>query len=547
MNKHLFKSLALILVLSMLFSLTACGPKEKEPSVDDTKEVAEKAETEDKGGEKKPAEARAVVTNLQAAASTSDPFAHANVNDRQWLLNCYEPLFCYNGLTGEHEPRVAKNFEISEDGITYTIEIFDNIYFQNGKHVTAEDVKKSYEYGQASPYNQKFSGIVDKVEVLEDYKLNIILKEPSSPFLSNSDQIFIIDTEEVEKQGEDFGKKPNTAGTGAYYIEKYDPAVEIVLKRHEKFHRPIDGEPIPQVTFKVMTDRAAALIAFESGDLDFITAMPASNYEALAASDKFTTYLGQTTQLVYMNMNPMNPNAPEPLKDKRVRQALAYAANYEAMLAIGMEGQGNISGKIAYAPYTIAGPREEDGIKYTYDPDKAKELLKEAGYEDGFDLGKITVIAGSSHEKMGQVMQENLANIGVKSQLDSMEQVTTISEMFKGNFTFGFMGYYMMMDYDYFTGIVDIDGNKQSTVKMDGNPDFDYEKIFELYREARRHTDEDKRRAIYTELEDILMDGAVIIPVLHTALPYAWDKGLEINTNKPYTYHYSQFWDAYWK
>ncbi|NLM66568.1 MAG: ABC transporter substrate-binding protein, partial [Enterococcus sp.] len=450
---------------------------------------------------------------------------------------------CYNGLTGEHEPRVGKSFKISDDEITYTVEIFDNIYFQNGKHVTSEDIKKSYEYGQKSPFNFKFSGIVDRVEIVDDYTVDIVLKEPSAPFLSNSDQIFILDLDEVEEQGDSYGQIPNTAGTGAYYIEKYDPAVEIVLKRHEKFHREIPGRPIPQITFKIMTDPNAALMAFEAGDLDFISNMPPSNFSILEESGKFNTTIGQTTQLLYMTINFNNL---EEFKDKRVRQAMAYAADYEAMLAVGVEGFGTISGKLTYAPYTIGAPAEDSGIIYTYNPEKAKELLKEAGYEDGFDLGEMLCIAGTSQEKIAQIMQENLANLGITSTLSSTEQVTTIADLVGGRFKLGFITFYLMMDYDYISGTFDMDGNEVATIRINGAEDFDYEKIFELFREGRRHTDEDKRREIYTELEEELMDAAAVIPIFHTALPYAWDKDLNINTVKPYTYHYSQFWDAYW-
>ncbi|HZK00211.1 MAG TPA: ABC transporter substrate-binding protein [Tissierellaceae bacterium] len=533
--KKLRKAISwLLLVTMMLGILVGCG------SDDVTDSGSGDVELVDGDWEY---ENRGIVTSLQAAASTSDPFGHANVNDREWILNAYEPLFCNNGLTGELEPRVGKSLEISEDETTYTVEIFDNIYFQNGKHCTSEDIKRSFEYGQTSAFNLKFSGIVDRVEIVDDYTVDIVLKEPSSPFLSNSDQIYILDMDEVEEQGDRFGQIANTAGTGAYYIEKYDPAVEIVLKRHEKFHREIEGRPIPQITFRVMTDLSAALMAFEAGDLDFISNMPPSNFGPLEATGKFSTHVGQTTQLMYTVMNFRNVDG---LEDTRVRQAVAYALDYQALLDIGQEGFGHISGKIAYAPYTIAAPDENSGLIYTHDPEKSKELLKEAGYEDGFDLGKILVAAGTNTEKMAQVMQGNLAEVGITSSIDSMEQVTTISNLFSGNFGTGIITYYMMMDYDYITGIMDMDGNEQAIIRLDGAEDFDYQRIYDLFHEARKYTDEDKRREIYTEIEEILMEAAIIIPNFHTALPYAWDQGLTINTDKPYTYHYSQFWDAYW-
>lgn len=161
MKKKLSKIMVWLLALTMMFSLVACTTDDEADPVgsNDGDHIQEN---------------RGIVTNLQASASTSDPFAHANVNDREWLLNCYEPLFCYNGLTGEHEPRVGKSFEISDDGLTYTIEIFDNIYFQNGKHCTAEDIKSSYEYGQASAYNTKFNPSIIKNALKPIVPSNII-------------------------------------------------------------------------------------------------------------------------------------------------------------------------------------------------------------------------------------------------------------------------------------------------------------------------------------------------------------------------------------
>jgi len=486
------------------------------------------------------AELRPVVINIQGAASTSDPFAHSNVNDRQWQGNVFESLFSYNGQTGEYEPRVGKTYEISDDGLVYRVTIFDNIYFHNGDHCTAEDIKYSLEYAKASPYNTVYSGAIDRVEIVDDYTVDIILESPNAAFLHNNDRIFIINRNVVEEQGKEFGARANLAGTGAFYIEHYDPAVEIRLKKFDKYYRETGN--VPAITFKILTDPAAALMAFEAGELDFICEPPTSDFARLEASGKYTTSLGQTSQLcvIYIN-NHRN----EVLGNKLVRQAIAYGIDYESALIGAREGMGDINGKIMYTPWTIAAP--EGGIIYEYNPEKAIELLTEAGYPDGVDVGPILAIAGIFHEKVAQIVQASLAEIGITSTVQTMEQVTCISEMRAGNYGVGVMGIYQMLDYDYVAVSHDPDLDATTMTKIKDSPDIDWERARDLFVLGRTVSDEEDRRAYYAELDDILMDSGTIIPLWHNQLPYAWNKDLEINTQKSYTYQWTHLWDANWK
>lgn len=483
---------------------------------------------------------RPVVINIQGAASTSDPFAHSNVNDRQWQGNVFESLFSYNGQTGEYEPRVGKTYKISDDGLVYTVTIHDNIYFHNGDHCTAEDIKFSLEYAKASPYNTVYSGCIDKVEVVDKYTVKITLEQPNAAFLHNNDRIFIINKNVVNEQGKEFGAKANLAGTGAFYIEHYDPAVEIRLKKFDKYYRKSGN--IPGITFKILTDPAATLIAFEAGELDFICEPPTSDFGRLEASGKYTTNLGQTSQLCVIYINNHRNRV---LGNKLVRKAIAYAIDYESALIGAREGFGDINGKIMYAPWTIGAP--EGGIIYTYNPEKAKELLKEAGYPDGVDIGPILAIAGIFHEKVAQVVQACLEEVGIKSTVQTMEQVTCISEMRTGNYGIGVMGIYQMLDYDYVAVSHDPLLDATTMTKIKDSPDIEWERIRDLFVLGRSVTDVAKRLKYYTELDDLLMDSGTIIPLWHNQLPYAWNKSLEINTKKSYTYQWTHLWDANWK
>jgi ABC-type transport system substrate-binding protein len=513
------RTLSIVLSLVLLFSLMATTVTAAEAPV---------------AAEQKP-----VRTYIPGAASTSDPFAHSNLNDRVWQLNVFEPLVSYNGTSGEYEPRVAENWEISEDGLEYIFHIREGVKFHNGDDCKAEEVKSSLEYGMQSAYNVLYSGIIDTVEVVDEYTVKVILKSPNAAFLHNNDRIFIINTKVAEEQGDQYGVIENLSGTGPYYIDYYDADVEINLKRFDDYY--FGAAQIPEVNFKILTDINAALMAFESGDLDFVE-VPSSNFEAIKSQDRFTTFLGQTPQLVFL---AVNNHHSEPLGNKKLRQALAYAIDYESVNIAGMEGYGSTDGKLMYAPLTI-GATEDYGMTYSYDPDMARQLLAEAGYADGVDVGELLAIAGIFHEKVAQVIQANWADVGIQSTVRTMEQVTTIAEMRAGNYGVGVMGIYNMLDFDYIGISFGSDGEEAKMVKITNSTDFDWERVNELMELGRSTTDVAERQMYYQELDDIIMDAAVMLPLFHTALSYAWDKNLVVNTDKSYTYQYTSFWDAYW-
>lgn len=513
------RSLAIVLSLVLLLSLMASTVVASEPPV---------------AAEQKPVRAY-----IPGAASTSDPFAHSNLNDRVWQLNVFEPLVSYNGVTGEYEPIVAESWDISEDGLEYIFHIREGVKFHNGDDCKAEEVKASLEYGMQSAFNVLYSGIIDTVEVVGEYDVKVTLKTANAAFLHNNDRIFIMNVKVMEEQGDQFGVIENLAGTGPFYIDYYDNDVEIILKRFDDYYR--GAAAIPEINFKIMTDTNAALMAFESGDLDFVE-VPSSNFQTIVDQNRFTTFLGQTPQLVFL---AVNNHASEPLGNKQLRQALAYAINYDDVNIAGMEGYASTDGKLMYAPLTI-GATEDYGIVYEYNPEKAIELLEEAGYGDGVDVGELLAIAGIFHEKVAQVIQANWAEVGIESTVRTMEQVTTISEMRAGNYGVGVMGIYNMLDFDYIGISFGTDGEEAKMVKITNSPDFDWERVNELMALGRSTTDEAERAVFYQELDDIIMDAAVMIPLFHTALSYAWDQNLVVNTDKSYTYQYTSFWDAYW-
>lgn len=497
------------------------------------------AEDKDKPEAAADEDQKPITTYIDSAASTSDPFAHSNVADRYWQLNVFEPLLSYNGILDEYEGRVAESWEANEEATEFIFHIREGVKFHNGRDCKAEDVKNSLEYGMKSPFNVQYSGDIKEIEVLDEYTVKVILNNPNSAFLHNNDRIFIMDTKEAEEQGDKFGVIENLAGTGPFKIESYVPDVEIKLVRNDDYY--LGASKIPAVNFRVMTDQNSALMAFEAGDLDFAL-VPTTSFGILEDSGDYNTLAGQTTQCVYFCINQ---NANEALSNKLVRQALAYATDYEGVAITGVDGYADSNGKIMYQPLTIAAP-EEEGIAYSYNPEKAKELLVEAGYPDGVDVGKITTSAGFWHEKAAQSLQAQWAEVGITVEVNGLEMVTALTESRAGNYDIGVFSIFNMLDFDYIGISIGTDGEEAKMVKITDAEDFDWERIDELLVLGRSTLDLEKRKEYYKELDDIVMDAAVMIPLFHTQLTYAWDEDLYVNTDKSYGYQYTSFWDAYW-
>ncbi len=476
---------------------------------------------------------------LVAAASTTDPFAHSNVNDRQWHLNVFEPLVSYNGVLDEYEGRVAEAWEANDEATEFIFHIREGVKFHNGRDCKAEEVKRSIEYGMQSPFNKIYSGDIKEMEVLDEYTLKVTLNNPNAAFLHNNDRIFIMDVEEAEEQGDDYGVIANLSGTGPFKIDYYVSDVEIKLVRNDDYY--LGASLIPSIHFRVMTDVNAQLMAFEAGDLDFVS-VPSANFDFIQSSGLYNTHLGQTSQNVHICVNH---KANDILANKLVRQALAYAIDYEAVNLASFEGYASTNGKIMYQPLTIAAP-DEEGIVYEYNPEKAKELLAEAGYPDGVHVGELAAIASGSHEKMAQAIHAQWAEVGIDCDLQTYEQVTLIADMRAGKYELGVMGIYNMLDFDYINMSIGTDAEEAKMMKISNSEDFDWERIDELLKLGRSTLDLEERKAYYKELDDIVMDAAIFLPLLHTALAYAWDEDLYVNTDKSYTYQYTSFWDAYW-
>ena len=352
--------------------------------------------------------------------------------------------------------------------------------------------------------------------------------------LGNTAEIYIMNEKYYNEVGGDMLEQG--CGTGPYMIKEVDLSTEIKLEAFDEYWEC--DVPIKNAIVRAVTDSTTAAVSFEAGELDFMQVSNISAYAPLADSGNFNTTLVTTLHTAYIALN----NEVAPFDNKLVRQALNYAMDRESMVAIAYEGK-------AEPAYLMADERAigcdlSAASQYTYDLEKAKELLAEAGYPDGINFTEdfgitMDIIAGGYFEKFAQVFQQSLAEMGCTIELRASE--TYSADAASGNYEIVTQGMTFTYDFAYNEGLYGTAG-----INSKNHARFSNATVDELFAKADATTDNDERMGYFKEICDILADECPTLPVLHRQIPYAWAKDLSAvphnAVNHPY-YIYEWSWN----
>lgn len=467
----------------------------------------------------------AVNLSINQAWTTCDPHVTSYVQDRIILWQMYNGLMFYNELTGKIEPDLAKSYEVSQDGITYTFKLRDDVYFHNGDQMKAGDaafsIMRATDPAKAiSMYGTNIAA----AKALDDFTLEVTLTASYAPFLTNCCQIFILSEREVTEKGDKFGVEISTAGTGPYKLTYLDNDEKITLEAFDKYYK--GQAAIKQVNFYPITDSAAGLVSFESGDLDWYNCT-VTDYLRIMGEGKFNT---EATIANHMTFVAINPNSStEALRNEKVRQAIAYAINKEEMNYAAFDGLAAEADYLENPDMTVGAPRGD--VVYRYDPEKAKALLAEAGYPGGVNVGNILCFTGSHFEVCATVMQAQLEAVGIHAQLEWAEQATTLNRGKAADYDILVTGGNCSGDYDnlrkrFYSPL-------STTYAKFAETAYDYQWMDAMIDKASSTADPAERIKLNKELNDYLMNTATYLPLLHKCVPYVWNKQLHIEHNCP--------------
>ncbi len=459
----------------------------------------------------------AIVIGLLAEPVTMDPPQISDLNSTRVIKRMFEGLTAQELGTYRIIPGLAEKWDISKDGLTYTFQLRPNVKFHDGTPLTAEAVKFCFErqlneqgpfYKTGTyPYVKGFLGNVAGVEVVNPSTVQIRLKSPLTPFLQYlaHHSLYIYSPEALKKWGKDVVKHP--VGTGPFKLETWEPGVKVVLTRNDDYW---GGAPkIRQAIYVPIIEAQARLSAVKTGEIDLTMDVPPDSLDDLRKDPNIVVAETNSSAVWYIVLNTRHPI----LKDKRVRQAMNYAVNKEAIIRDILKG----TAVVAVSPLSpVYGAYAEPGVqRYPYDAEKAKALLKEAGQANGFEVTFFVPESGSGMQspvEMATVIQANLAAVGVRAKIQTMEWGAYLKKYVDGP---------DMAEMSWNPSIGDPDHMMYMLLSSDRFPPafnagfYQNQRVDELLRKGRTTIDEKERIPLYREAQKIVSEDAPWIIVDH--------------------------------
>ncbi|MFJ7936635.1 ABC transporter substrate-binding protein [Sporosarcina sp. NPDC096371] len=511
MNKKRIWSFGLMLLLVLSVALAACGSDEGTSGKDGEKGSVKDKDVKD-----------TLVFGRGGDSSSLDPSRVTEGETFKVTINLYETLLNFGDEDTTTQPGLATEWEPSEDGLTYTFKLREGVKFHDGTDFNAEAVVKNFDRwagGDAEKfpyYSTMFGGFKDDPErVIEsvtaegDYTVIFKLTRAQAPFLKNlaMDMFAIASPTAFEKGDDQFEKNP--VGTGPFKFVNWKPNDSITI---EKFDGYWDAElpKLNRIIFRSIPDNSARLNALMTGDVDLADGINPSDGVAIEGNDTLQLFERPSMNVGYLGMTVTRP----PFDKKEVRQAINYAINKQDIVDAFFEGRADVAKNPM--PPSISG--YNDAIEgYDYNPEKAKELLAAAGLADGFEMELWAMPVPRPYmpdgKKVAEVIQKNLADVGITANIVSHEWATYLELASKGDadaFMLGWTGdngdadnfIYALLDED------NIGSNNYTYYSNDA--------LHDILIEAQTEVDEDKRIELYKQAQEIIHEDAPWVPLAHS-------------------------------
>lgn len=359
---------------------------------------------------------------LPSNAATLDPILYTGVYESQIMRQIGDTLVVYDKNLQEFVPSLANEWEISDDLMSYTFKLRDDVYFQpgeyqDGREMTAEDVKFSLERSAEESAQNRLAG-VKSVEVINEHEVVIHLEDPNAALLAmlTDPGNIIVPKEEVEGWGDQFGA--NLIGTGPFMLKNWQTDQQVDLVKHENYwgEEPnLDG-----VTFKFITDQSMMVNALRSGDIYIATDIKGQNREVIEKDPNLELLSMPGLSITYIDMNYQKG----PTADVKVREAISKATNIEEIVQ-GVHQWGG--GTVAHGPLPKGSwgyDESFESLSAEYNPEEAKNILDETEYAGGFEIDLYVLETRKNYATIFQnQMKENL-NIDVNIQVSEWGTLT---------------------------------------------------------------------------------------------------------------------------
>ena len=531
------KLLSVLLVIAMMLALVACGGAET-PAEPETPVAPETPAEPAPGGDPvdvdDPAETPAVkrggtlvlgkAKNLDAGMNvTKDTDCSSGFT---FYAAVFEGLFTVDA-DGKPAPFLAESWEFAEDNLSLTVKLREDVSFSNGEKFNAEAAAKCLNYYIAEETKHPFKGndlkLITGTDVVDEYTIRINTSAPDSNLCLGlaSSSGYMVAPSAIDSG--DIGANP--IGTGPFVVDEYVEGQYVTVKANPNYYRMgEDGKPLPYldgIKYIIMTDDTTQITNLKSGEIMGLDRLSSASSTLTAQGlPNMTTYMGTVTNVYTVSVNL----GDETMQNEKLRQAIMYGIDGQQIIDIAFEGFGAPAkfwtdpGKWYYNEYN----------PYSYDPEKAAALVKEAGYPDGVEL-ELKVISREPDNTCAQLVQAQLAEVGINiviNQMDTASWVAAVRTDHDCQLSLSLAG---NAGYEP----ARMHGAMFSAFGGPGNGLPEVDRMQELVNEMKVTIDLDERVALYDEFQRLILDTALTVPMGHKYTYAAFD-----NSVKNVEFHY---------
>lgn len=438
-------------------------------------------------------------------------------------MQIYDSLLIM-GKNGEFIPGLAEEWPETPDDRTYIFKLRKNVVFHNGKPFTADDVIWSYDRllgkvpDQQSTQAERFGAQIESVEKTDDYTIKITLKQPWSdliPLMAGDKYMRILQKDAMLEAGEDYGQSV-VVGTGPFKFVEWVKGDHLTLERNEDYWG--DEVYLDEIVYQAIPEDSTRMLAFKAGEIDVLLVPAFKDIADYEDDPNFTILTSDSGNMKRVQFNTTQP----PFDDKKVRQAINYGVNRQEIVDAIYYGYATVGQGILPPWHPAFNPDQE---YYPYDPEKAKQLLSEAGYSDGSSLEfEIVTSEATEYVDTATLIQAQLEQIGVRASILPLDASAMTAKTFSqpaegGGFKAnpGFQAYLYRLiygfpttDYGWRTYHPDSALNASGYNQPGGaqNPE-----VVELLDEANQISDVEEQKKIYSRLSDLIMDDALVVNI----------------------------------
>lgn len=419
------------------------------------------------------------------------------------------------------QPSLAKNW-IRIDDRTMDFVIRDDVKFHNGDLLTVEDIKYSIERMVNSPRISFVVPPIEKVEILDDNIIRIVTKEPFGPLLQHlAHPALGIVNKKINQDEKDF----KIIGTGAFKFKEWKSGEFVILEQNKDYF--LEQPKIETLVFRNIVEASNRSIGLETGELDISLGINPIDVRIIEGNKNLKIITKNSNSLTYLGMN----NKKAPYNDIRVRRAINYAIDKEAIINTVIRGYG----KAATSPISSGVIGFTDKTKnYSYNLEEGKKLMLEAGLEKGFQ-GKLYTTGGEIEKQTAEIIQSNLREIGIDIKIEILEASTYFELTSRGEHDLYLASWgTVTSDADY--GLYSL--FHSSAQGAAGNRDFYSNKeVDDLLDEGRTTINQEKRNEIYEKAQIKIVEDSPNVMLYNRILLVGSKKnikGLELN---PVTLH----------